>query len=67
MLYILIKYITQHGEEEKKQKPSKLIQYLASEPIKPGHTFARDQCCPQQAVLRSVMTLNYYSTLTRAQ
>lgn len=56
----------QHEEEENKQKPCTLILYLASEPIKPGHTPAGDQRCPYQAVLRSVMTLNFHSTSTLA-
>lgn len=31
----------QNGEKEKKQKPCKSILYLASEPLKPGHTRKR--------------------------
>lgn len=54
-------------KKEKKQKPLQVDSIFGNWANKTWtHTPARDHCRPQQAVLRSVLPLNFHSTLTLA-
>lgn len=63
-LYIRVKYTMQHGEETKNPAWRFYIWQVSQWNLDTRN--ARDRRCPQQAVLRSVLTLSFHSTLTLA-
>lgn len=65
-LYIRVKCTMQHGKRGKKYTLQMDLIFWQVSQIKLGHTLARDKHCPCLDLLRSVLMINFHSSLALA-